>query len=658
MSDVAPLELTPELLDDFYAECDEHLGNLRTQLARLEPRVARGELDGVALESLFRSVHSFKGNAAIVGLAAAEQLAHALEALLRRLSRREVFATPALLDLVGRAGHRLEQVVATFRLSRPIPATADLLEELKPFAGSAGVTAPTATTSATGAEPSWPEGTQRWRAVFSPTPELDSRGINLAAIRKRLAELGSIVRGEPKIHAGGRMSFVFNLALTTAPTDLAAWEADGVQFASEEVTATPSEADADVETAGLFIAPSRTVRVDLDRLDNLMRIAGELVIHRSRLEDRIARSSGDRSSLQEVNLGMGRTLRDLREALTRIRLVPIAEIFSRLPFVVRDLARATGKEVRLDLEGQETEIDKFLVERLKEPLLHLVRNALSHGIESPSDRAAAGKPRTGTLTLRARAAADGVVIQVSDDGRGVDPERVAARARAAGLAVPEEMDDSSLLQLICTPGFSTQEHADRAAGRGVGMAVVASTIRELGGTLSLTTASGQSTCFTLRLPLTLSIAETFIVSAAAQVCAVPQGCVEEIVEIANDDVRLIRGTEVVAYREGLLPLVRLGALFNETAPARPRLPVLVIASERGSAGLVVDRVHAHREVVVRPIRDPLIQVPGVVGATELGDGRPVLILNAMSITEGVVRPHASRSRASVAAPDFASASSS
>ncbi|HVS53156.1 MAG TPA: chemotaxis protein CheW, partial [Opitutaceae bacterium] len=400
----------------------------------------------------------------------------------------------------------------------------------------------------------------------------------------------------------------------------------------------PDDGAAAAPPASMFIAPSHIVRVDLGRLDELMRLAGELVIHRSRLDERIAQASGDRLALQEVSSAIGRSLRHLREAITRVRLVPVAEIFSRLPFVVRDLARDSGRQVRLVLEGQETEIDKYLVERLKEPLLHLVRNALSHGIEPPEERVRAGKPAEATLLLRAATAGDAVLLQVRDDGGGIAADVIAARAAALGLVVPEVLDAPTLLNVICTPGFSTREQADRAAGRGVGMAVVASTVRELGGSLSLATEHGQWTQFTLRLPLTLSIAETIIVSAGGQTCAVPQGVVQEIIQVDASAVRTIKDVDVASYRDGLLPLTRLRALFGSAPSTAARSPVLVVGGERGLTGLVVDRVHGQREVVIRPLRDPLVRVDGISGATELGDGKPVLILDGAALSGGAVRP--------------------
>jgi two-component system chemotaxis sensor kinase CheA len=339
----------------------------------------------------------------------------------------------------------------------------------------------------------------------------------------------------------------------------------------------------------------------------------------------------DARGLQEVNFAFTRQLRDLREALMRVRLVRMAEIFERMPFVLRDLARETGKKIRLAFTGQETELDKYLVERLKDPLLHLVRNAVSHAVELPEERVAAGKSPEATITLAASTAGDWVLVEVADDGRGIDPRQVAQRAAAAGLTVPEKLDDAALVDLLCSPGFSTRDEADRTSGRGFGMSVVSDTLRELGGTLFLKTELGKGTRFTLRLPLTLIITDALILKVGSQTFAIPQALVEEITEMSPGKVQNLDRTELLSHRGGVLPLVRLARLFGYAMTPREQYPVLVLATERGRVGLVVDRVISQREVVVRAMRDPLVQVTGIAGATELGDGKPVLLLDASAL---------------------------
>ena len=647
MNDDPSSELRPDLLEDFYVEADEHLGHIRTQLARLEGMLGQEKPAPDVLESIFRSIHSLKGISAMAGVHSAEQLAHAAEDYLRRLSRQTLRLTADGLDVLVATLQRLEEMISAHRLRQPQPDAADLVAELGALVratdDAAGVAAPVPPDPMARLAALQAQGLAPWQCTFAPTRELDQRGVNINVVRGRLAALGEIVSGTPAVRADGSIAFEFQLGLRETPADLAAWQDDGMTLRPLQLAPAPAPAPAPVAASdadrarSLFIAPSHLVRVDLSRLDELMRITGEMVIHRSRLEERINQMAGDPSALREVSHGLARSLRELRTAITRVRLVPIAEIFTRMPFVVRDLARETGRSARLVVEGQQTEIDKYLVERLKEPLLHLVRNAFSHGVEMPEQRVAAGKPAEATIVLRATAAGEFVNLQVRDDGRGIEPSAVARRASELGIPVPESLDPISLLRLLCTPGFSTRDEADRAAGRGVGMAVVHDTVRELGGTVSLESDPGRGTCFTLKLPLTLSIAESIIVSAADHTCAVPQGFIDEILQIPETEVRRIKQTEVIPYRDGVLPLLRLRGMFGLNGKAKSPLSILVLTSERGSTGLVVDRVHAQREIVVRPMQDPLIRVPGVSGATELGDGRPVLILDPVALTSGVVR---------------------
>jgi two-component system chemotaxis sensor kinase CheA len=355
-----------------------------------------------------------------------------------------------------------------------------------------------------------------------------------------------------------------------------------------------------------------------------MRIMGEMVVHRARLDEALARvsdrlPSSESRKLHEVTHGFTRDLRHLRDGLMRVRMVPIGEIFERLPFVVRDLSREIGKKPRINVAGQSTELDKYLVERLKDPLLHLVRNAVCHGIEPSAERLAKGKSAEGTITLRAATAGETVLIDVADDGRGIDVNEVAARARANGLEVSEEPGPSELLDLLCAPGLSTRDEADLGAGRGIGMAAVKSTVLELGGEIELDSTPSHGTTFRLRLPLTLAVADALIISAGGQRFALPQGAVQEITTAAEDSINKIEKNEILRYRNGVLPLVRLTTLFGLGAEPRKAFPVLVIGTGLNAVGVLADRVLGQRENVVSAVGDTLLKVPGIYGATELGD---------------------------------------
>jgi two-component system chemotaxis sensor kinase CheA len=265
---------------------------------------------------------------------------------------------------------------------------------------------------------------------------------------------------------------------------------------------------------------------------------------------------------------------------------------------------------------------------MMDPIVHLVRNAVSHGFETPDERRAAGKPEEGTLTLSAAAAGESVLIEIADDGRGIDAAEVVRRARLAGLAVPDgPIDAAGLLELLCAPGFSTRDETDRGSGRGVGMAVVKATIQQLNGTMSLHSEPGRGTRFSIELPLTLSITDAMIATVGDRTFAVPQAAVREVIEIDPAAVRRIENHEIAPYRGGTLPLVRLSQSFGLVERPRRVLHAFVIGTGLDAVAVVVDRIIGQREIVVRPTADPMIKVDGIAGATDLGDGRVVLILD-------------------------------
>jgi two-component system chemotaxis sensor kinase CheA len=321
-------------------------------------------------------------------------------------------------------------------------------------------------------------------------------------------------------------------------------------------------------------------------------------------------------------------------------MVQIGETFERMTFVVRDLARESGKKIIVQLTGGDTEIDKFLVERIMDPLMHLVRNAVSHGFEPVAEREAQGKRSEGLLSLSATTAGERIIIKIADDGRGIDRKLVLQRAKARGLSQGDAgIDDGALLDLLCSPGFSTREEADRESGRGVGMDVVKRAIEELGGQVSLATKMGEGTTFTIELPLTLAIAEALIVSVNGQRFAVPQSAVREVLEVESASTSVLENNEIISYRGRALPLLRLARLFEMNSQRGATFHVLVIGEDSNAVGLAVDRILGQREIVVRSIKDPLAQTKGIAGATELGDQRVVLILDI-----GALRQFALQSR--------------
>jgi len=632
-------ELFAGFLDDYYAECEEHLASARAALLQLESVADQPALQRRVIDELFRFFHSLKGISAMVELRPAEQLAHGLEDYLRAVRAGETAVTAEGVTLLIDGTQLIEQIVGAHRLKQELPSIDHAIARIARMAPEA-VRRPIADR-----EPR--DQNQRWKCSFKPTREMLAHGIGVDRIRRRLAEVSTIVEASPTILPDASIAFTF-VVDTTAAIDLKAVLNDEpieVEALEQHTAVDPDQVPLSDREAGSTtnVGASHVVRVDLTRLDELMRYVGDLVISRARLLDSLSKveryvPATEWRDTQEHATAIDRQLRSLREGLMRVRLVPVGEIFRRMPFVVRDLARETGRRVTLLLQGQATEIDKYLIERMMDPVVHLVRNAVSHGIEPPEERIQRGKRPEGTITLGASAAGELVTIEIADDGRGVDPEEVAARARSAGLPVPEgTLDSAAVLALLCSPGFSTKDDADRASGRGVGMAVVKDTVERLSGTIALDSEPGQGTRFTIQLPLTLAIADALLGRVGTEFFAVPQSAVREVIEVTSAEVRQIEGHEITPYRQGSLALVRLAQLFGIDGEPPARFHVFVIGSGAAAIGIAVDRVVGQREIVVRTIVDPLVRVEGVSGATDLGDGRVVLIIDPAALARVVKR---------------------
>ena len=629
------LEAFPDFIDDYFAECEEHFTGLRPLLLLLEQSVGKAAINRQALDEIFRHFHSIKGISGMVELRQAEDLAHRLEDYLRVLRKGDVQLSAEGMDALFDGTQMLEQVVGIRRTGGTFPAIGPVAARIATLVS----TAPSASRPPAAAPAPPASGLPRWRCSFSPSPELVARGIRVDTVRSRLTAAGEIIDAMPRVTAEGSIAFDFTLAASLDAAAIAAFGAEGIDVTpieSAPAAAAPAAAaevaEAELSSAGAGAA-SHFVRVDLARLDELMRNVGDLVISRARLADTLSRveariPASEWREVQENAVTIDRQLRTLREGIMRVRLVPVGEIFRRMPFVVRDLARETGKRVHMELQGQGTEIDKFLIERMMDPVLHLVRNAVSHGIETADERIAAGKRPEATIVLSAATVGDIVRIDIADDGRGVDVAAVIARAKSLGLPLPAgTVDGAALLALLCAPGFSTRDESDRASGRGVGMSVVQSAVEELSGTLRLETEKGTGTRFVIELPVTLAITDALIARVADETFAVPQGSVREVIELPVSALIQVERNEMTPYRGAALPVVRLSRVFGLPDTTRDRLHLFVVGSGAGAAGIAVDRIVGQREIVVRAIADQLVRVDGISGATDLGDGHVVLILD-------------------------------
>jgi two-component system chemotaxis sensor kinase CheA len=396
--------------------------------------------------------------------------------------------------------------------------------------------------------------------------------------------------------------------------------------------------DARAESSGASAARERTLRVGLDRLDRMLDLTGEIAIARGRLTTMLAQARRyTPEQLLEAHRESDRLYLDLQELVMKVRMVPIGRTFQPFTRTVRDLSLSTGKRVRLELSGEDVEVDTTVTELIRDPLTHLVRNAMDHGVETPEAREARGKPPTATLALRAWHEAGSIIIQVSDDGAGLDRERILARARERGLVGPEESpQDGELFRLIFEPGFSTAERITELSGRGVGMDVVKRNVEQLRGTITVDSAPGKGTTFGLRLPLTLSIIEGFSVGVGEETYVIPLEHVLECVDLPEAERRAGR-TGFFNLRGEPLPYLRLREQFALEGEPPSRESIVVIGQGRGRAGLAVDALLGQGQTVIKPLGKPCQGLPGLAGSSLMGDGRVALILDVPALLQQALK---------------------
>lgn len=380
---------------------------------------------------------------------------------------------------------------------------------------------------------------------------------------------------------------------------------------------------------------SQTVRVDIERLDNLMNLVGELVINRTRLEQ-IGLKHG-LSDLGETLEQVGRITTDLQTLVMKVRMVPIEQVFNRFPRMIRDLAKELGKEINLVIEGEETELDRTVIDEIGDPLVHLLRNAVDHAISNPDDREKNGKSRAGTVKLLAYPEGNQVVIRVDDDGKGIDPDIILKKAIEKGIVSEKEaekLEPQDIIMLIFKPGFSTAEKVTDVSGRGVGMDVVRTRIESLGGTISVQSRVGEGSSFIIRLPLTLAIIQALLIGLDKEIYAVPLSSIEETISLSAKDIKTIQNKEVILLRGNVLPVVRLAEILgveSQQAKEEQDLYVVVVKTGQRRAGLIVDTLIGQQEIVIKSLGKLLNGFKEFAGATILGDGRVALILDVASL---------------------------
>jgi len=642
----------------FLAEGDELLGALESSLLALEASVRRGApIDPEVVAAAFRAAHTLKGSSAAVGLRAVSALTHAVENVLdgvRRGGRPSPAQVEALLGAVDHLRAWLARVGEAVDREGP-EVLARLGEEDDPRARElAGVLL--------GGPGS---GVLRIRIRFDDQCLMPA--VRAYQVVMALEDAGEILECDPSLEdiEAERVGNVLSVTLETelsrdqvrarlahisdiAEVAISEGGADGV--AAPSAVCGPSAAGAAVAGAGAAggtpggqpgaltgTGPARggagrSVRVDVAVLDELMNLAGELVIQRTRLARLLSDARLADDELSKAVEDIGRVATQLQEQVMKARMLPVENLFRRFPRMVRDLAAAAGKEVELVIRGEDTELDRAILEEIGDPLVHILRNAVDHGLEPPTVREAAGKPRTGKIILSAQHEENYVLISVRDDGRGIDVERVRQKAVAAGLVGADEareLPPSEVINFIFAPGFSTAERVTEVSGRGVGLDVVRRNIQRLGGSLEVENFPGQGVEFQMRLPLTLAIIRCLLCRWGEEIYAVPLGHVDEVVRIDPERLPTVYQKKVMLVRGNVLPFLPLGAVLGvEPAPVEF---ALVVRAGGQVAALGVSGLLGDQEVVVKDLGAWLGTVRGMAGATILGDGRVALILDVATL---------------------------
>jgi len=632
----------------FLTKSREHIAGVNKALLELERDVS-GPGAAAAVASIFRAVHTIKGMGATMGYAIVAELAHELETVLDRVRRGDLAIDAAIMDVLFRAIDVLEKAVEAAVAGRDGEVVAtELVATLHAF----GVAAPRRSSGGWSIPAPTGAGTLI-RVRLAPDTPL--RGVRAFIIVKTLRTLGEVTNTQPSLDDievdGFDTDFAVRL-VTTSPAaeiervirkagDVVFVRVDeparlsGPRPAAVTIEASTSAAPAPAADTRSVVGQARHVRIDVRRLDTLMNLIGELLIARGRLAQ-LAGELGDQT-LEETVTQSSRLIGELRDEITASRMVPVSHIFDRFPRVVRDAARAVGKQVDFVVDGKGIELDRSMLDEIGDSIVHLLRNAVDHGIETPEARTAAGKAPTGRLVLSAARDRSAVVIKVSDDGKGIDRERVLARAKRDGLVDANRTDltEDELLRLLARPGFSTVDKVTDLSGRGVGVDAVYTRVRALGGAMDIRSVPGQGTTMILRLPLTLAIVRALLVRVADEVYAIPLAHVSETIELESDILRTVKGREVLLARDEVLPLMRLRDLVGLPAYRAPSEIALehVVVIDLGDrrAGLVIDELTGQEEIVVKQYDAVREGLPFFGGATLLSDGTPSLIVDVSSL---------------------------
>ncbi|MEN5357202.1 chemotaxis protein CheA [Stenotrophomonas sepilia] len=615
--------VSDDITADFIIEAQEILDRLGEQLVSLE----QAPQDTEQLNAVFRGYHTLKGGAGFLGVTAMVELCHAAEEALGIARAGQAVLQAHHFDAAQQSLDYLQAMLdAVSSGTEPGYAPPELIAQFDMHGGAVAAPAAAVAPAAGGSDLITDD---EFEALLD---QLHGGNAPTAVAPAKKADDGLISEDEFEAlldHLHGGAAPGAKPIAAAAPAPIAAPRPLAAPAAAAPAAATKPAAKPLAEA-------EHTVRVDTKRLDAIVNLIGELVLSRNRLKTLRARLRDEELDRAVSTLDIA-TAR-LQSAVMRTRMQPVGKVFSRFPKVARDVARSLKKEVDLELIGAETELDRNLVEALADPLVHLVRNAIDHGVEMPDLREAQGKPRMGHVRLSAQQEGDYVSIEVQDDGAGIDPEKLRAKAREKGLIDPEaaaRLSSEECLHLVFLPGFSTKQQVTDISGRGVGMDVVQSRIRELSGQIQIQSELGRGSRFLIRVPLTLAILPTLLVQAGEDVYALPLARVMEVLHAPRTSLGWFDGRAVLDRRSHTLPLVDLRQWLDVTPAASTLLTIVVLQAGEARFGLVVDQVRGREEVVIKPLPKALRGLRGYAGATLIGDGRMALILDV----DGLRSPH-------------------
>lgn len=646
------------LKETFYVQAREMTEQLTEEVLALETNGCRGE----TLKGIKRFFHTLKGDSSTIGLKEVADLIHKTEDLIGELERKTVEFNAGVSDLILKVIDEISAAVKAHSRGEDHAISLSLKEDLAGVAGHPKKASPVELTEyeellASGAAADG-KAVYCVRAVFSSDCLIRSAGAML--LEKRLRKGGDVIKtvpaaDNPAVETADSMTCIvasskgaveleklYLIPGVVAGVCVESLDVSGFKKGESRGAATGKKTHKN-ETAEKTEAQS--IRVLSGKIDQVMDLVGELVTGRSMIEQLVKnfeyRHPKDNlvSNFQKANSFIARTLTDLQRSVMSMRMVPVEKVFKKFHRMVRDLARASGKEIDLVIKGEKTEVDKALVDIVGEPLLHIIRNSVDHGIESPLEREAAGKKRTGTIRVEAYHRDNDIVIKIEDDGRGIDASVLRDKAVRMGLKKSEEterMDDREAMELIFLPGFSTAKTVSDVSGRGVGMNIVKEVVTGLRGEIIVKSEVGAGTAFTLRFPMTLSIIRAILFRVGEKLYAIPMSSVVEIVRAFSRDISMVSGREMLRNRDRVLPLVRMNGVGGiQAGKARKDGKIFVLILNHGdeAVGLVVDSLVGEKELVVKVVDEKWVNTNMVGGASILGDGTVVLILNVASVVK-------------------------